>query len=215
MDGSCQNFKIGVLSLWCQFFSSEEKNSQITCFFFLSTNSVPKNNNCFGDRSIISFRSVHSTSCLTMMKTAIIVFSLFALGVQGFVGCQNSFRNGRSALAMGDEPRLGETERLLLEHSHRRASGIVQEYGRTVRKDGLDGVRALVWGLFDVTNVAFPMLGVALTMGLFLNMIGYGYYFDQSGFVIDTLNKIQQDQAFQVEAVKMAVEAAEKAALLL
>ena len=108
---------------------------------------------------------------------------------------------------MSDEPMLGETEQLLVEHKKRRESGLLQEYGRTVKKDGLDGIRALVWGIFDVSNVVFPMLGVALTMGLFLNMAGYGYYFDDSGFVIDTLNNIQQDQAFQAEAARMAADA--------
>jgi hypothetical protein len=146
------------------------------------------------------------------MKTAIVLVALFAASVQGFVVRQNLVHHGRSALAMSDEPMLGETERLLLEHNRRRASGIIQEYRRTVKKDGLDVLRAFVWGIFDVTNIIFPMLAVALTMGLFLNMMGYGYYFDQSGLVIDTLNRIQQDQAFQVEAAKMAAGAADKAA---
>jgi hypothetical protein len=151
-----------------------------------------------------------------MMKAAIILVALLAVSVQGFVVRHISFHHGRSAaLAMSNEPMLGETERLLLEHNRRRTSGVIQEYGRTVKKDGLDGLRALVWGIFDVTNIVFPVLGVALTMGLFLNMIGYGYYFDQSGLVIDTLNSIQQDQAFQVEAANMAAAAVDKAAGIL
>ena len=112
-----------------------------------------------------------------------------------------------------DEPILGETEQLLLARKEIKDKGLVQQYGKTVKKDGLDGLRALIWGIFDVTNVVFPAMGMVLSVGLFLNMLGYGYYFDHGSLVIDTLQSISQEQFFQEEAAKLAAEAAEKATL--
>ena len=116
-------------------------------------------------------------------------------------------------LAMSDEPVLGETEQLLLARKEFRDKGLVQKYGQTIKKDGLDGVRALVWGIFDVSNVVFPALGMMLSVGLFLNMFGYGYYFDDGALVIDTLKNISQEQFFQEEAAKLAAAASEQANL--
>lgn len=112
---------------------------------------------------------------------------------------------------VSDEQVLGETEKLLLAHKERKDSGIIQVYGKTVKNDGLDDLRAFIWGIFDVSNVVFPLLGAALSLGLFMNLAGFGYYFDHGSLVIDTLQNIQQEQTFQMEAAKLAASAAEKA----
>ena len=115
-------------------------------------------------------------------------------------------------LQMSDEPlqhdgvNIGATERLLLDHKRIGDLGLCQEYGKTVKKDGLDGVRAFVWGIFDVSNYVFPALGAAMSFVLLLNMVGYGYFFDDGSLVIDTLSNIQQEQFFQEEAIKLAAE---------
>jgi hypothetical protein len=109
-----------------------------------------------------------------------------------------------------EESELGTTERLLLEAKRRRENGLRQEYGLTIKKDGLDGIRAGIWALFHASNVVFPVLGIALSAGLLMNMMGYGYFFDGSGtFVVDSLDHIRQDKLFQEEALKMAATASE------
>jgi len=107
---------------------------------------------------------------------------------------------------------LGATERLLLEKKKVEDLGLVQKYGETIKKDGFDGLRAFVWKIFDVSNYVFPALGVAMSFGLLLNMAGYGYYLDDGGVVIDTLQNIQEDQFFQEQVIKLAADAADKAA---
>ena len=107
---------------------------------------------------------------------------------------------------------IGETERLILEAAAQRGLGLKQELGKTIKKDGLDGLRAVVWGLFDASQFVFGCLAVALSAGLLLNLLGYGYFFDwdQGGFVIDTLDNIRQDKLMAAEAGKLASEAAQK-----
>ena len=107
---------------------------------------------------------------------------------------------------------IGETERILLQAVANRELGLKQELGQTIKKDGLDGVRALVWTVFDVSQIVFGCLTVALSLGLLLNMMGYGYYFewDQGGFAIDTLEHIRQDRVMAAEAAKLASGAAQK-----
>jgi len=113
---------------------------------------------------------------------------------------------------VGNENETGETERLLLEAAERRNLGLKQEFGHTIKGDSLDGLRALVWGMFDVSQVVFGCLGVALSLGLLLNMMGYGYFFDwdTGGVVIDTLDHIRQDKVMAAEAAKLAAETAQK-----
>jgi len=107
------------------------------------------------------------------------------------------------------------TERLLLEAAARRNLGLKQEFGVTVKRDGLDGLRAFVWTVFDLSQVVFGVLGVALSLGLLLNLLGYGYYWEQGGgggggLVIDTLEHMRQDKIMAAEAVKLAVDVAQK-----
>ena len=110
------------------------------------------------------------------------------------------------------EAPIAETERLILEAAAQRGLGLKQELGKTIKKDGLDGLRAIVWGLFDASQVVFGCLAVSLSLGLFLNLLGYGYFFDwdQGGFVIDTLDNIRQDNLMAAEASKLASEVAQK-----
>ena len=112
-----------------------------------------------------------------------------------------------------NDRRMGETERLLVQRKQYKDSGLVQELGRTVRKDGLDGLRALIWAMFNVSNYVFPAMGAAMSLGLLLNMAGYGYFFDDGSLVIDTLANIQQEAMFQEEAAKLASGAIEAASM--
>ena len=156
-----------------------------------------------------------------MTKTVLALFAvLLSMTANAFVVLPVSHHQVRPStvgVKMSDEHMrddlMGATERLLLEKKERKDLGLVQKVGCTVKKDGLDGVRAFVWGIFDVSNYVFPALGAALSFGLLLNMAGYGYYLDDGGVVIDTLQNIQQDQMFQQEAAKMAVDAIEKVSM--
>jgi hypothetical protein len=105
--------------------------------------------------------------------------------------------------------RLGETERLLLERKRTKDLGLKQTYGVTVKKDGLDGVRAAVWGVFHASNVVFPVLGAAFFAGVMLNMMGYAYSFENGSVVIDSMQHIRQEQFFQMEAARLTASAVE------
>jgi hypothetical protein len=111
---------------------------------------------------------------------------------------------------MSDEPfdaknmMMGETERLLLEHKRVKDLGLVQELGRTIKKDGLDGIRALIWAFYGASNVVFPIMFVTMMGGIVLNLSGYGYYWDDHGLVIDTLEHIRQDNLYQQELLKLS-----------
>jgi hypothetical protein len=103
---------------------------------------------------------------------------------------------------------LGPTEQLLLLRSKQEQSLVRQEYGRTIQQDGWDGLRSMIWWIFQCTEYIFPLLGGLLTCGLILNLMGYGYYFDTTNvlstddttaatttttrLVIDTLEHIRQ-----------------------
>jgi hypothetical protein len=94
-----------------------------------------------------------------------------------------------------DSRRLGATERLLLMAKFQRENGFRQDYGVTIKKDGWDGVRAVVWAVFYASQVIFPILAVALTLGLLLNVLGYGYYLDGHGsLIVDSLEHIRLEQ---------------------
>jgi hypothetical protein len=109
-------------------------------------------------------------------------------------------------------PTIGPTERLLLEAKNRRDSGIIQEYGRTVMNDSLDGIRELVWAIFNLSNVVFTGLGILMVLAMALNVAGYGYYMDggdinsSSMFQlhIDTLENIRQAHYFEEEMGRVA-----------
>mmetsp|Transcript_18730 Transcript_18730/g.28289 ORF Transcript_18730/g.28289 Transcript_18730/m.28289 type:complete len:154 (-) Transcript_18730:103-564(-) len=94
---------------------------------------------------------------------------------------------------------LGATERLLLD----RQKGLVQRLGKTVKKDGLDGVRAVVWSMYFGADYLFTGLGILLVLGAALNMAGYGYYIDHGMFNIDSLEHIRQDKFMAEEATKL------------
>jgi hypothetical protein len=92
-----------------------------------------------------------------------------------------------------EDDTLGATERLLLEKARERELGLVQEYGKTIKKDGLDGVRAFVWGIFHTSQVVFGVLAIALMASMALHMAGYGYYWDDAGsFHVDILANVKQ-----------------------
>ena len=106
-----------------------------------------------------------------------------------------------------DTSLLGETERLLLERAHARQQGLVQEYGCTIKKDGLDGVRAAVWATFHALQAGFSVLAVALVLGMALNVAGYAYYWDDTGLHIDSFAHLDQVRFFNQEAARLALPA--------
>jgi hypothetical protein len=89
--------------------------------------------------------------------------------------------------------RTTTTERLLLEAKRSRDLGLRQEYGATVKRDGLDGVRGVVWGIFFLTQSAvFPALAVALAASVGLNLLGCAVHWTSDwGPVVDTLEHWQ------------------------
>jgi hypothetical protein len=107
-----------------------------------------------------------------------------------------------------ESPPLGPTERLLIAAKKAKELGLIQKYGETVKKDGLDGLRKVVWAAFGVSDsFIFPTLGILMVSSLFLHVLGYGYYFDErGGFVIDSLTHIRQANLFELEAARRAVE---------
>lgn len=111
----------------------------------------------------------------------------------------------RDSTSPEDTTLLGPTEKILIEAVNKKKN--IQEYGRTVKNDGLDGVRALVWGLFHMSQVVFTGLGVLLSLGLLLNIMGMGYYFDADGqLVVDSLEHLQRERMLQEEALRLAKE---------
>jgi len=101
------------------------------------------------------------------------------------------------AADLDDENRVGPTERLLIAAKERRERGYVQEVGKTVLGDNLDGVRALVWSLYGATNYIFPALGAVFFLKMVLQLAGYDFYFDEAekSFALDTLEHIRFAEA--------------------
>ncbi|KAG7340878.1 hypothetical protein IV203_024421 [Nitzschia inconspicua] len=116
-------------------------------------------------------------------------------------------------LKMADEPmprdQLGPTERLLLERKRIQDLGLVQELGKTVKKDGLDGIRSVVWAVYNASNIVFPILAVIMFAGICLNLMGYGYYWEDTTnqLIIDSLEHIRQENIYQQELLRIASEA--------
>lgn len=152
-----------------------------------------------------------------MMKSVLALLVTLSLA-HAFVVVPATQHCHHTLMKMSDGPMdsnaMGETERLLMQRREHIDSGMVQEMGRTIKKDGLDGVRALVWAMFDVSNYVFPAMGAVLSFGLLLNMAGYGYFFDDGSLVFDTLQNIQQEAFFQEEVAKLTVDVVEKASML-
>ncbi|KAG7373599.1 hypothetical protein IV203_034323 [Nitzschia inconspicua] len=126
---------------------------------------------------------------------------------------QLSQQRQQHVLKMADEPmprdQLGPTERLLLERKRIQDLGLVQELGKTVKKDGLDGIRSVVWAIYNVSNIVFPMLAVTMFAGICLNLMGYGYYWEDTTnqLIIDSLEHIRQENIYQQELLRIASEA--------
>mmetsp|Transcript_55399 Transcript_55399/g.134530 ORF Transcript_55399/g.134530 Transcript_55399/m.134530 type:complete len:173 (+) Transcript_55399:947-1465(+) len=76
---------------------------------------------------------------------------------------------------------------------------VVAEVGRTIRGDGLDPIRAVIWSLYNVgQNIVFPTFAVLMMMKLALQISGYGvlYYWDEMHSVVpviqmDTVQHLQ------------------------
>lgn len=157
------------------------------------------------------------------LSFAFIALALFLTGSQAFsprvaVGYKTvAAPSSTTGLYMSSPPAndfensLGSTERLLMEKANARKQGLVQEYGRTVKKDGLDEVRAVVWGVFHASQAVFSVLAVALVIGMALNAAGYGYYLDNTGVHIDTFQHMHQMQFLEAETTRLAVAAEQNA----
>jgi hypothetical protein len=99
------------------------------------------------------------------------------------------------------------TEDILLRAAEVKRLGLRQEYGCTIKRDGLDPLRTLVWFVFDVSNILFAGLAVLLVLGMLLNMAGYGYFFDdQNQLVVQSLDTIRHDRAMDAEFARLSRE---------
>lgn len=100
---------------------------------------------------------------------------------------------------------MGATERLLLDRKRTLDLGLVQELGRTVKKDGWDGVRAIVWSLYSASNIVFPLMAAVMMGGMCLNLMGYGYYWDHvhHQYIVDSLEHIRQENIYQMEVMRI------------
>mmetsp|Transcript_12142 Transcript_12142/g.17806 ORF Transcript_12142/g.17806 Transcript_12142/m.17806 type:complete len:153 (+) Transcript_12142:138-596(+) len=144
---------------------------------------------------------------LSMTLMLLSAVALFSLRIDAFHVFRTPLHQGTSfstsSLPMSSEVdqggQLGATERLLLD----KARGIEQRLGKTVKKDGLDGVRAFVWSVYFGANYVFTGLGALLVLGLAMNMAGYGYYFDANGLNVDTLEHIRHDKFMAEEAARL------------
>mmetsp|Transcript_8538 Transcript_8538/g.15635 ORF Transcript_8538/g.15635 Transcript_8538/m.15635 type:complete len:169 (+) Transcript_8538:108-614(+) len=112
-----------------------------------------------------------------------------------------------TVLKMSDEPldesiKLGEAERAILERKRKLDEGLVQSLGCTIKKDGLDGIRAFVWSLYHASNIIFPVLAVVMMATLGLNLAGYGYYWVNGDtgatLVVDTLEHIRNQNMWMI-----------------
>jgi len=92
--------------------------------------------------------------------------------------------------------------------TERREAGYCQRIGKTVRNDGLDGVRSVVWALYSASTYVFPALGLIFFTQLVIQLAGYGFYFDevQRSFVFDTLEHIRFVQATQATLASTAMD---------
>jgi hypothetical protein len=76
--------------------------------------------------------------------------------------------------------------------------------------DGLDGLRAMVWTIYGISNVVFPIMATVMMAGICLNLVDCGYYWanDSHKMMIDTLEHIRQQNTYQLELWRIAVKAA-------
>lgn len=133
----------------------------------------------------------------------LVTILLLLVSAQAFCSVGRPKQNISPRLFQSDQPR--DTEDLLLEYSKQKALGLKQEYGETIKKDGLDGVRKVVWGIFRATEIVFPALGGLLTVGLFLNLLGYGYELTPDhGLVVQSLEAMRTDKQLQAAMIEMA-----------
>jgi hypothetical protein len=100
--------------------------------------------------------------------------------------------------------KIGATELLLLQRAATASASssnteqeqikVVQEYGCTIKNDGYDTIRSMIWFLFHMSNIIFPLLFLFFMINLSLNLFcEMGYYYNQNThtFVIDTLDHIR------------------------
>lgn len=146
------------------------------------------------------------------MKVSLLHLSLLALlfccCVQSFAPSLSTGRSivrHRGTLIFQSTARPNETtEDILIQAAERKRHGLRQEYGLTIKKDGLDELRKVVWFVFEISQVVFTGLGVLLTLGLLLNIMGYGYFFDDHGnFIIQTLEDIRHANMMDAELVRL------------
>ena len=157
-------------------------------------------------------KSFTTTTALAAMLLLAFCRSTLAFSTQPQNNILSRPVSSKTSLHMSDEPlqnqKIGAAERLLLERKRIQDEGLVQELGRTVKKDGLDGLRALIWGMYDAYNVVFPVLAVFMFTGICVNLAGYGYYWDNdtNKMVFDTLEHIRQENVYQAELLRIAAQ---------
>lgn len=64
-------------------------------------------------------------------------------------------------------------------------------------------VKKAVWGVFLVWSYSLWFLGGVFSIGLLLNLCGYGYVFSkESGVRIDTITQLRQERQMQEESIR-------------
>lgn len=69
-------------------------------------------------------------------------------------------------------------------------------------KKGLTAIQKVFWVVSDVVGYTLTMVGYVLSIGLFLNFLGYGYSFDyERGFDVDKIERMREKQQFRAETM--------------
>lgn len=70
-------------------------------------------------------------------------------------------------------------------------------------KKGLTPTQKVFWLVSDASGYFFITVGTMLSLGLFLNLLDYGYSFDyDGGFEIDKIARMREKQQFRAETMR-------------
>jgi hypothetical protein len=70
-------------------------------------------------------------------------------------------------------------------------------------KKELSPLQKVFWGVWGVWNYSFIIAGSALSIGLLLNVLGYGYSFDfEQGLEIEKMERMIEKQQFRAEMMR-------------
>jgi hypothetical protein len=70
-------------------------------------------------------------------------------------------------------------------------------------KKELSPLQKVFWGVWGVWNYSFMFAGTALSIGLLLNFLGYGYSFDiEHGLEVEKIERMIEKQQFRAEMMR-------------